>query len=259
MCCISSLVPCQCVCVHGKQPGYVSYTPQGCVCLCMCVQSNCSVNGQSALCTPLSVDLSICLSLSLSLLALVLPCLSRPLPSSLAPPPPPLSSSSSLAPPHTGSHRFFLPSLRGVYLHFPATASSPQSPISHSLSRCLIFVLCVNQASLSYSHFPPAASRLFDLIPLSLLPSPAHSFFLYSDCSLAFPWISLFLISPSVFQTLYISCCLSSLALFVSCHFCLFHLARLEKVEGSWKKLGYHGNVKGIITTLQFHSVLQVF
>lgn len=66
-----------------------------CVCVRMCVQSNSSVSGQSACCTLHAA--AVCgppyLPLSPSLLVLVLPCLFRPLPSSLAlpfPPPPPL-------------------------------------------------------------------------------------------------------------------------------------------------------------------------
>lgn len=201
------------VCVSMDSSLGMSHTLLRGVCVCACVFHPTAASMASlhaALCTPLlSVDLRICLSLPV----LVLPCLSRPLPSSLALPlPPPLSStssssSSSLAPPHTGCLRFFLFSLRGVYPHFPTTASSPQMPpslsLSLSLSRCLIFVLCVNQASLTLTPcFPPLSLLYLILFPFPcfhLQLAPFSFFFILTVPSL----------SPGFFSLPYLSLSLS--------------------------------------------------
>lgn len=244
------------VCVSMDSSLGMSRTLLRGVCVCACVFSPTAASMASlhaALCTLLlSVDLRICLSLSLS------PRTGPPLPVSSPPflfSSSPTSSSSSslplsLAPPHAGSPGFFRSSLRGVCLHFSCNSLLfTNAPLS--LSRCLIFVLCVNQASRSHSllAFPSCLSFIWSYspFPASISSSLLFLFFLYPACSFALPRFFLFLISFHFHLCKYLYCvcfspfftypfCLLSFSLFHSAHFHAYQ--RRKKKPGCCEKSG---------------------
>ena len=207
MCCISSLVPCQCVCVHGKQPGHVSYTPQGCVCVCVCVCA-CVFNPTAASmaslrsarrCLWTSVSASLSPRSGPPLLVSSPPLLfSSPSSSSVFPLfclPPPLWPLHTLDP----FASIFSPSEVSIYIFQQQPLLHNRLSLPLSLGVSSLFYVSTKPLSLTLT-FPP-----LPLVYLILFSSPCFHLrrdFLYSDCSLAFPWISLFLISLSVFQTL---------------------------------------------------------
>lgn len=175
------------VCVSMDGSLFMSHTLlRGVCCLCMCVQSNSSASGQSARRCRLRT------SESASLLApvLPLPLSSPPLLFSSSPPSlPPLSSSSS-----SSSSESLLSTEVSIYIFQPLS--------SLSLYSCLIFVLCVNQASLSLSH-----SLFSPLSRLHLISFPFPSFHLFLlllllFLSRLFPQFFPFLISVPLFPLL---------------------------------------------------------